>query len=58
MAAIRAFWVAVFGGLGYAVDYLVDIDRLRDIGLAVPLAIIVGAALYGAKRYWWPDTKW
>lgn len=56
MAAIRAAWTAVFIGLSFAVDYLADIDRLREFGLAVPIAIAVGAGLYGAKRYFWPDS--
>ena len=58
MAAIRATWTAVFIGVSFAVDYLADIDRLREFGLAIPLAIAIGAGLYGAKKYFWPDTMW
>lgn len=58
MAAIRAVWAFLLPGIGFAVEYLADIDRLREIGLAVPLALGIGAALYAAKRYWWPDTTW
>jgi len=58
MAAIRAVWSAVLPGIGFAVTYLADIDRLREFGLAIPVAIGIGAGLYAAKKYIWPDTEW
>lgn len=58
MAAIRAAWTSVFIGLSFAIDYMADIDRLREFGLAIPVAVAIGAGLYGAKKYFWPDTTW
>lgn len=57
MAGVRAFWTFVFPGIGFALTYVADIDRLREFGIAIPVAIALGAALYAAKRYWWPDTE-
>lgn len=56
MAAIRGMWTAVSIGIAFAVDYAADIDRLREFGLPAVGAIAVGAGLYAAKKYFWPDT--
>lgn len=57
-ALIRAFWAAVFPAIGFAVEYLADIDRLREFGFAIPIAIAVGASLYGVKKYFFDSTTW
>ena len=57
-AVIRGIWSALLPGVGFAVTYLADIDRLREFGIAIPIAIGIGAVLYSAKKYWFPDTEW
>lgn len=56
--AIRAFWAFTMPGIGFAVEYLVDIDKLIGYGLGVPVALGIGAGLYSLKKRYWPDTKW
>ena len=54
-ACIRAFWTAVFPLIGAGVAYAVD--HLAEIGVNnAALALVVGAFLYGLKKYLWPDT--
>ncbi len=55
---IRAFWTFVFPGIGFALEWLVDIDKLVGFGLSVPLALGIGAGLYSLKRWAYPDSKW
>lgn len=55
---IRAMWTFIFPGIGFALEWLVDIDKLIGFGFGVPVALGVGAGLYALKRYYFPDTKW
>jgi hypothetical protein len=58
MAAIRAIWTFVFPGIGFALEWLVDVDKLIGFGLAIPVALGIGAGLYSLKRYLSPDSTW
>lgn len=57
-AAIRWVWTFVFPGIGFALDWITDFDKLIGFGLSVPIALAVGATLYSIKKYKWPDTTW
>lgn len=54
MGFIRAVWFYIFTGAGAVVDY--GISQLTDLPIPPGTATIVGGALYGAKRAFWPDT--
>lgn len=57
-AAIRAFWAFVFPALGGVVAYLLEPGVLQAIGVEnAVLAYVVGALLYGLKKFLWPDTR-
>jgi hypothetical protein len=54
MGLIRTGWFYLFTVLGAAVDY--GIAKLTDWGLPPGTATLIGGALYGLKRAFWPDT--
>lgn len=57
-AIIRGFWTVVFPLIGSLVVYLMEPGVLEEIGVTNgAVALIVGAVLYGLKKYIWPDTK-
>lgn len=61
MGGIRSFWVGMLTFSGYALEagvgYLANFDILSQ-WFAWPIAVGLGMMLYGAKRFWWPDTQW
>lgn len=57
-ALIRAFWTVVFPLIGGLVAYLLEPGVLEEVGVTnAGLVLVIGAVLYGLKRYIWPDTK-
>ncbi|MFA5387839.1 MAG: hypothetical protein WC322_05675 [Candidatus Paceibacterota bacterium] len=57
-ALIRAFWSIVFPLIGAGVVWLQDADNLNEIGVTNGGAtVVIGAVLYGLKKYLFPDTK-
>lgn len=56
-AIIRAFWTIIMPLLGALVTYLLGDGVLESIGVSNEvLALVIGAFLYGLKKYIWPDT--
>lgn len=57
-AIIRAFWTVVFPLIGGLVNWLATGDNLQQIGVEnAGVILVVGAFLYGLKKYLWPNTK-
>ncbi len=57
-ALIRAFYTFVFPLIGALIDWLLKSGNLESIGITDGLLIIgISAALYGLKKYLFPDTK-
>jgi hypothetical protein len=57
-ALIRAFWTVVFPLIGGLVSWAATGDNLQQVGVEnAGIALVVGAFLYGLKKYLWPDTK-
>lgn len=56
-ALIRAFWTVVFPLIGSLVVYLMEPGVLEEVGVTNGgLALGIGAALYGLKKLFWPDS--
>lgn len=57
-ALIRAFYTFVFPLIGALLDWLLMDGNLESIGVTDGLIIIgISAALYGIKKYFFPNTK-
>lgn len=57
-AVIRSAYTVILPLVGALVTYLLGDGVLESIGVTNEvLALIIGAFLYGLKRYVWPDTK-
>lgn len=57
-ALIRAFWTVVFPLIGTLVNWLTTGDNLHEIGVDnAGVILVVGGILYGAKKYFWTNTK-
>jgi hypothetical protein len=61
MGGIRAFWTGLLTFGSYALEagvgYLANFDILGQ-WFSWPIAVGLGMTMYGAKRYWFPDTRW
>ncbi len=56
-ALIRGGWTAVVMVAGAAITYLLGDGALEDIGITnEQLTVIIGAILYAAKKYLFPDS--
>jgi hypothetical protein len=60
---IRAFWTVVLPLIGLAVERLYEwwstSGNPESIGVeSSVIALAIGAILYAAKKYKWPETKW
>ena len=57
-ALIRAFWTVVFPLIGGLVAYLLEPGVLEEVGVTnAGLALVIGAVLYGIKKYAFPDSR-
>ena len=57
-ALIRFWWAAVFPLIGTLVNWLANGENLGTIGLkSTAIIAVVSGALYGLKKYLWPNTK-
>lgn len=57
-ALIRAFWTIIFPLIGGLVNWLITGDNLQQIGVEnAGITLVIGAFLYGLKKYLWPNTK-
>jgi uncharacterized membrane protein YhhN len=56
-ALIRAFWTVVFPLIGALVNWLATGENLKEIGVTnAAVILVVSGALYGLKKFIWPDT--